>query len=339
MKLSPKVLESKVFQKIGVIDPSVIVGPAIGEDASIIDIGDNKVLVVHSDAISGSIEMLGWLAVHISANDIAVRGVKPRWFLISLFIPEKSNVINIVDKIMDQVDRAAKELGIMVVGGHTETTSGIDRPLAGTTMIGIGTKINVITTSGAREGDILIATKAIALEGTSILCTDFAKELIDRGIDRYILDRCSRFIEEVSVVREALALAEKGLATSMHDPTEGGIIGGVTEIAYASGKTIELWLNEIPMREETRIICNKLYIDPFRLISSGTLLATIPGDRVREAINLLKNMGIEVRAIGTVKNRDRCLVEVVMGNNKICLENVEVEDELFRLIRTYHTHQ
>ncbi|ADM27877.1 AIR synthase related protein domain protein [Ignisphaera aggregans DSM 17230] len=336
MKLSPSILESKIFRRIGVLDPSVIVGPAIGEDASIIDIGDDKVLVVHSDAISGSIEMLGWLAVHIAANDIAVRGVRPRWFLISLFIPETSDVISIVDKISDQIDRAAKELGIMVVGGHTETTTGIDRPLAGMTMIGIGHRNKIVTTSGAREGNILIATKAVALEGTSILCTDFAKELIDRGVDTHILERCARFIEEVSIVKEALALAEKGLVTSMHDPTEGGVIGGVTEIAYASNKTIELWLNEIPIREETRIICKKLGLDPLRLISSGTLLATVPRDRVEDAINLLKSIGIEARAIGVVKNRGRCLVEMLRDSNKICIEHVEVEDELFRLIKTYH---
>ncbi len=336
MKLSPSILESKIFRRIGILDPSVIVGPAIGEDASIIDIGDDKVLVVHSDAISGSIEMLGWLAVHIAANDIAVRGVRPRWFLISLFIPETDNVIDIVDKISDQIDRAAKELGIMVVGGHTETTTGIDRPLAGMTMIGIGHRNNIVTTSSAKEGDILIATKAIALEGTSILCTDFAKELIDRGVDIYILERCARFIEEVSIVKEALTLAEKGLVTSMHDPTEGGIIGGATEIAYASNKTIELWLNEIPIREETKIICKKLGLDPLRLISSGTLLATVPRDRVKDAIDLLKSIGIEARAIGVVKSRGRCLVEALTDSNRICIEHVEVEDELFRLIKTYH---
>lgn len=151
----------------------------MGEDAAIIDVGGGQVLVIHNDAITGAVKLLGWLAVHIVANDVAVRGAKPRWFLMSLFLPEGGE--ELVDEIMAQVDRAARELGMMVVGGHTETTPGLDRPIVGTTAVGLAPRDAYVTTSGARPGDYVVVTKGVGIEGTAILCTDFADLLRSRG--------------------------------------------------------------------------------------------------------------------------------------------------------------
>lgn len=327
-KIPPKIMEKIVYMKLGALDPSVLVGPAIGEDAAIIDLNDGRVLIVHNDAITGASEILGWLAVHIVANDIAVRGAKPRWFLMSLFLPEGSPE-NLLEEIMTQVDKAAKDLGIMVIGGHTETTSGIDRPIAGTTAMGIAEKNRVVTTSGARAGDYLIMTKTAAIEGTAILCTDFANILMEKGVDDNTLKRGSKFLMNVSVMREALILAEGGLATAMHDPTEGGLIGGVAELAYASRKTVEIWADKVPIAEETKIVTDALGIDALRLISSGSLIASIPQGKLDEAISALHRIGIKSTVIGRVKDYMGHLVEVIRDSSTTLLNDVYVADELF----------
>lgn len=332
-KVPPKIMERLVYRRLGTLDPNVLVGPAVGEDAAVIDIGGGMVLVAHNDAISGASSLLGWLAVHIAANDIAVMGARPRWFLISLFLPE-SSMEDLLDGIMAQVDSAAKELGIMVVGGHTEKTYGINRPLAGTTAIGLAERDKIVTSSGARSGDYLLMSKTAALEGTAILCTDFADALRSKGVSERILREGSRFLAKVSVVKEALALSERGLATAMHDPTEGGILGGVAEIAYASRKTIELWPEKIPVAEETKVIAKALHVDILRLISSGSLIATVPPGKIEEAIRTLNSLDINANIIGRVKEYTGHLVEIVGDSSITYLDDVYVTDEIFRLWET-----
>jgi len=329
-KVPPKIMEKLVYTKLGVLDSSVLVGPAVGEDAALIDLEDGRILVVHNDAITGASEFLGWLAVHIVSNDIAVRGARPRWFLMSLFLPETTSE-NFLEKIMSQVDKAAKELGIMVIGGHTEITSNLDRPIAGTTAIGIVEKDKAVTTSGAKTGDYVIMTKTAAVEGTAILCTDFADHLRNRGIDEETLKKGSMFLMRVSVMREAISLAEKGFATSMHDPTEGGILGGLAEIAYASRKTIELWADKVPVARETKLVTEALGIDPLKLISSGALVATIPSNSVNEALKNLQMLGVESTVIGKVCDYSGYLVKVIRNSSIDFVKDVYMPDELFRL--------
>jgi len=330
-KVPASILTKYVYTRLGVRDPSVVVGPAIGEDAAIIDLGDGRVLVVHNDAITGAVEFLGWLAVHIVCNDVAVRGAKPRWFLMSLFLPEESGE-RILDAVMDQVDRAAKELGVMVVGGHTEFTPGLDKPIVGTTAIGLTSVDRYVRTGGAREGDVIVMTKTAAIEGTAILSADFAEELRRRGVSVDVIERGREYLKNVSVVKEALLLAENRLATSMHDPTEGGILGGLAEMAYASGRTFVVWEERIPISRETLEISNALGVDPLRLISSGVLLATVPRDRAPEALRILEANGVKASVIGEVKEfTGSLLVLHRRGGRAEEVRDVHVEDELFRL--------
>jgi len=334
-KVPPMLLEKLVFNKLGSSDPAVIVGPAVGEDAAVIDLGGGVALVVHNDAITGASKLLGWLAVHIVANDVATRGAKPRWFLMSLFLPDRGEE-ELLAEIMFQVDAAAKELGMMVVGGHTETTPGLDRPIVGTTAIGVAALSKIVATRGARAGDYLILTKAAGIEGTAILCTDFASELEKRGVPRVVIERGARFVEKVSVVKEALALAERGLTTAMHDPTEGGVLGGVAELAYASGTTVELWADKVPVLEETKLAAEAVGVDVLRLISSGALLAAVPSDKVDQALQAVKLAGAEAAVVGRVKERSGCLVELVRSGRIERVEDVHVVDELFLLWERVH---
>ena len=334
-KLPPSLMEKYVYTRLGIKDPDVIVGPQIGEDSAVIDIGNGKVLVVHADGITGAIEFLGWLAVHIVSNDIAVTGARPRWYLSTLYLPENVTE-DVIDKITSQMDRAAKEIGVMIVGGHTEHTPKLERPLIATTAIGITDKSRFVRTGGARPGDKVIMTKVAAIEGTAILSTDFRGILIKKGVGENVLKSAASFLKDVSVVKEALALAERGLATSMHDPTEGGIIGGLSEIAYTSKTTLEVWEDKIPIASETLTICKALNVDPLRLISSGVLIATVPEDKVEEAIKVLEFNGIRAKVVGEVKRRSgNSLVILHRKNGVEKVSDVYVHDELVRLWNEY----
>jgi len=334
-KLPPEILKKFILSRVGVIDPSVIVGPSIGEDAAIIDIGDNKVLVAHVDPITGAVEFLGWLAVHIACNDVAVRGVKPRWLLPVLYLPENTD-LELIDKITAQVDNAAREVNAMVVGGHSEFTPGLTRPLISMTAIGISEKGKYITTSGARVGDVVLMTKTVGVEGTAILSTDFRDDLLRAGVPEDVIVRGKEFLKMVSVVKEALILSDAGIPTSMHDPTEGGLLGGLVEIAYASNKTLEVWEDRIPIAEETMLMTKALGIDPLKLISSGVLIATIPQERVEEAIKLLSQYGIKATVIGRVNNYSGHYVVLHRVDGRVeRVDELYVKDELISMWERY----
>ena len=334
-KLPPEILKKYILSRVGVVDPSVIVGPSIGEDAAVIDIGDSKVLVVHVDPITGAVEFLGWLAVHIACNDVAVRGVRPRWLLPVLYLPENAD-LDLIDKITTQIDTAAKEVNAMVVGGHSEFTSGLTRPLISMTALGITEKGRYVTTSGARVGDVVLMTKTVGVEGTAILSTDFRDALLRAGVPEDVIERGREFLKMISVVKEALILSDVGIPTSMHDPTEGGLIGGLVEIAYASNKTLEVWEGKIPIAEETALMTKALGLDPLRLISSGVLVATVPQERVEEAIKLLNQYGIKATVIGRVNEYSGHYVVIRREDGRVEeIDELHVKDELISMWERY----
>lgn len=331
VKLRVEVLARYVLSRVGSRDPSVLVGPAVGEDSAIIDLGGDFLLVAHVDPITGAVENIGWLSVHISSNDVAVRGARPRWLLPALYLPSWFSEREI-DRVTSQIDEAARELEAMIVGGHTEYTPGLDRPMVSMTALGLVEKGGLVVTGGAKVGDLVLMTKTAGIEGTSILATDFRGELEARGVPVHVIGKASKYIKLVSVVREALALAEERLANSMHDPTEGGLLGGLTEIAYASGKTIEVWEERIPISEETRLLCRAMNVDPLKLISSGVLVATIPESLAARAVEKLEKLGVNATVIGRVKGYEGYLVELHRrSGGRELYEEPYVEDELMKL--------
>lgn len=331
MKLKPEVLINLVLGRVGVRDPSVIIGPAIGEDSAIIDLGSSY-LVAHSDPITGAVADIGWLSVHVAGNDVAVRGARPRWFLPVILLPEGSP-LELIDSITAQIDVAVRELGAMVVGGHSEYAPGLDRPIISMTALGLVERDKLVLTGGAGVGDYVVMTKSVAVEGTSILAVDFEGELLEKGVPRWVIEKARGYSKMVSVIREAIELAENRYASSMHDPTEGGLIGGLTEVAYASRKTIEVWEERIPITEETKIICEALKVDPLKLISSGVLIATIPEGKVEEALRRLGKTGIKATVIGRVREFNGTLLKLRRRDGSMeTYENVLVEDELMRIV-------
>jgi len=219
-KVPPSTLLRAVYPYLGRKSRSLLIGPGIGRDATAIRYG-NKVLVFSTDPITGTATHIGRHSVHINANDIATVGARPIWYLCTILLPPDADEISL-RQIMVDVDNAAKGLGIAVVGGHTEVTPGLTRPIIAGFMIGETTKQGLLSSEGGREGDKVLLTKTAGLEGTAILATDYGNKLKD--LEPKTLDRARKFSEQISVVKEALTAARVKGVHAMHDPTEGGVL-------------------------------------------------------------------------------------------------------------------
>lgn len=296
-KVPSEILQRVIFTKLGMTDPDVLLGPSLGEDASVIRIGD-KVIIAATDPITGSISDVGWLAVHVNANDIATFGVLPRWFLATIMLPTETTTEQL-ETIMDQMDTASKILGIAVAGGHSEITDGIDRPIIVGFMIGLADQGNYVTSSGAKPGNSIIITKSIAYEGTSILATE-GEEYLTSKVGASVIAQAKTLRNKISVVAEGIAAFETGHVTAMHDPTEGGFSGGIHEICDASKVGFEIYKDAIPIDESTRAICNVLEIDPLELISSGCMIICCNEEHSTDVVNTIESRGVSARVVGKI---------------------------------------
>jgi hydrogenase maturation factor len=312
-KIPPRMLIKTVFKHLGVKSPNLILGPGIGEDAAIVATG-NKVVVLTTDPITGALENMGWLSVHVNANDVATRGVKPQWYLCSILLPERS-ANNLLSDIMRQIDRASKELHIAVIGGHSEVTPGLSRPVIVGFMIGATDRGRYVTSHGARPGDLLLLTKEAGIEGTAILATDLA-HLLKKGVGERTLVAARRLMRRISVVKDSQIAMSSGGVKAMHDPTEGGIINGVWELAEASKCGCVLDESKIPLNRETKMICSFLKIDPLKVMSSGALLIAAQPDKVRLMLSRFGKAGIRATIIGRLVRLDRGRV-IVKGSGRV----------------------
>jgi len=280
-KLPSDVLKDKVFSAFKFRREEVLVRPEIGEDCSVLDFGEYA-CVLSTDPITGTASEVGRLAVHISCNDVAADGVEPLGLLMTIMAPEETTVEEI-QEIATQAAEEAASLNVEIIGGHTEITSAVNRVVVSTTAIGRALKGKAVNSSGAKVGDKIIMTKWAGLEGTAILAYDLADRL-EGEIDNDVLTEARSFMRYISVVREGIIGGKMG-ASSMHDVTEGGVLGALWEIAEASQVGIRIYRDKIPVRKETQLICKELQLDPLKLISSGCMIITCKNsDEMLEAL-------------------------------------------------------
>lgn len=294
-KIPVNVLKGIIFKNLGFKREEVVLGPSVGFDGAVIDMGD-KSLAMSIDPITGAVERIGWLAVHINANDIATFGIEPAFFLSCILLPENATT-EIVRKISVQMDKAAKELKIAIIGGHCEVTPGLSSPLVVGCAIGITKKGNYVTSGGAKPGDKLILTKTVGIEGTAILAMEKEK-LLKEKLNIDIVNDAKNFYEKISVVKDAIVAFKTGGVNAMHDPTEGGLAGGIHEIADASNLGVKVFEEKIPVAKETLEICNFFEIDPLQLISSGALLIASERHSTEKILENLRAHKISASVIG-----------------------------------------
>jgi hydrogenase maturation factor len=305
-KLPLDILEGMLKTYIS-LDKRVIVGPSIGEDATAIEM-DEKYLLVKTDPITFVAEDIGTYTISINANDIATMGGKPRWFLATILLPEKSTTPELVEDIFQQLSSACKKIGVSLCGGHTEITVGMERPIVVGMMLGEVEKDGLVTTRGAKVGDDILLTKAIAIEATSIIAREKGEELIDVFGEEFV-KRCKEFIEDpgISVLRDADIAKQNAAIHSMHDPTEGGLATGLLEVAKAANIGLVIEEDSIPIIPECKTLCQHYNLNPLGLIASGTLLITLDPKDTNKVLKALKSEGISAKRIGKVLPKEEGL--------------------------------
>jgi hydrogenase maturation factor len=303
-KLPISTLE-RLLKKNKIKDPRVVVGPGIGEDAAVIDTGSPRYLIAKTDPITFTADQIGWYAVHINANDIATKGARPLWYLATLLLPEEETTDDLAKKIFQDTMEACKSIGVSLIGGHTEITFGLTRPIVVGQMLGEVDKDKLVRANGAKTGDAIILTKRIAIEGTAIIAREHADEII-QILPEETLRRCRKFMYQpgISVLKEALAAAECGAVHAMHDPTEGGLATALHEVAWAAGIGLLVRAEAVPIFPETQAICNHYHLDPMGLIASGALLIILPANEADKVLARLRSDGVEATVIGEVRKKN-----------------------------------
>ena len=320
---------AKFLNKYAANDPRLIVGGSIGEDATVIEMGD-RYLVTKTDPITFATDEVGWYAVNINANDIACTGATPRWFLATLLLPENKSTPELVDTILGQIHSACGDLGIALAGGHTEITYGLDRPLVIGQMLGEVSPDKMVTTSGVQVGDDLILTKGIAIEATAIIAAEKRTQLLE-CFDGESLNHYANFLHDpgISVVKDATIAIAAGGVHALHDPTEGGVATGLHELAIAGGVGLEIFENQLPYLPETLALCNHFGLDPLGIIASGALLITADPTYTPAIVDQLEQTGIKASVIGRVQPAENGRL-LVRENNSRPLPTF-ARDEITRL--------
>ena len=296
----PLDLLSRLLDEIEVCDPRVVLGARAGEDAALIDFGDCY-LVAKTDPITFATDLIGWYMVQVNANDIAVMGGTPRWLMTTLLLPEDTSESD-VERIFSQVREACDALNITLIGGHTEITYDLPRPIAVGAMLGEVPKERAVLTSGARPGDSIVMTKAIAVEGTSILAREACGRPVGaRSRPGHHRPRQRPPLHPRHQRRPRGDYCLRHRRRSCHARSyRGGLSGGLVEMAAAANVGLLIDMDAIPILPECREICDALGLDPLGLIASGSLLAALPPDDVPKLVNALAREGIPAHEIGKV---------------------------------------
>jgi hydrogenase maturation factor len=297
-KLPPALL-SRLLKHAPVDDPRVLLGPGTGLDCAVVDMGES-LLVYNSDPITLAADDMGWYLVQVNANDIATTGAEPRWMMLTILLPERTTGAALVEGLAQQVFDACRALKIAVIGGHTEITYGLDRPILVATMIGEVARGRLVTPRGVQPGNRLLLTKGIPIEATSILAREFADELRGALNEEEIL-RARGFLHDpgISVVRDAAIAIRAGAVTAMHDPTEGGLSMALWELAEASGRSLHVNLASVPIAPLAARACRALGVDPLAAIASGALLLAVSADDAPSIRHALESASIVCAEIGS----------------------------------------
>jgi len=315
-KLDNDDLERLILKKFRRVRPEALSAPAIGQDCAVLALKNDLVVLSCDPITSAGSAHLGRLSVHVNCNDAAAAGAEPVGLLVTLLLPPTSTLEE-AGRIADDLSAAAQLAGVDVLGGHTEVTDAVTRPVTSVAVVARQARGSAL--SGMRPGDEIVQTKSAAVEGTAILAEDYPQLLGE--IPAETLERARSFSGKLSVIPESRLAMQMG-AHAMHDVTEGGVLGAVWELAYAGGCSADVFSKKIPVRPETAALCGALGLDPLRLLGSGSLLIAIEnGDAL---IKLLASRGIEAAVIG------RAIPGSVSYLDGVAMEEPHA-DEIYRL--------
>jgi hydrogenase expression/formation protein HypE len=305
----------------------VIVGPKVGQDTAIIDMGE-KYLVVKSDPITFATDEIGYYVVNINTNDIVTSGAIPKWFQSVILLPETDTSEPMVEKIFADIHSECQKLGIEVIGGHTEVTFGLERPIVIGTLFGEVAKEKLVTTMGGKPGDALLITKGIVIEGAAIIAHEKEKELLEQNFDLKLIEMGKKLLHNpgIGVAKEASLIHSKFHVHAMHDPTEGGLAMGIIELARNSNCGAIVDINKIPFVPGSKELCEHFGLNPLGTITSGTLLIAAPEEIGLQIIDYLAKYNIKVAIIGNLTEKQEEFILITEENKKIALEFSEIDE-------------
>lgn len=324
-KVPENVLKRSVFKKLTIKRPEVLTHAGVGEDCAVLAPSADA-LVLSTDPITGTAKDIGSLAFHVTANDIASSGAELIGILLTIIFPPGSTEEELKD-IMKDIAGLASRYEVEILGGHTEVSAAVTQTLVSVTGVGKVRQEQVITTGGLKAGQDIVVTKWVGLEGSAILAAEKEEELL-RRLPPELVETARGFSSLLSVLPESRIAMENGVS-AMHDVTEGGIFGALWEMAAASGVGLEADIRKIPIRQETIEICEVFDINPYMLISSGSML--IGTDHGSQLVDALKRAGIHSAVIGrAMEGNDRVILN---GDERRFLSPPET-DELFRALQS-----
>lgn len=323
-KISESVLKRSVLKQIKKRREEVILGAAVGEDCTALDIPADELVVMSVDPITGAEKDIGKLAVNVTVNDLASAGAEPVGLMLSILLPVGFEEQELKE-MMASIDAECEKLGVEIMGGHTEITGVVTQPVITVAGVGRAHKNRLIATQNVQPGNDIVATKWIALEGTSIIAKEKREELLKKFAPSFV-DAAASFSDYISVYKDSRIALANGV-TAMHDVTEGGIFGALWEMAEGSMVGLDIDLKSIPIRQESVEICNFYDINPYLLISSGCML--MAAENGYDLVRALKQQGIEAAVIGKATD----------GNDRIIRNGEEVRyleppkpDELYKVV-------
>ncbi|HSN76168.1 MAG TPA: AIR synthase family protein [Anaerolineae bacterium] len=295
----PNALLDRLLHRFTSTDPRLVVGPQMGVDAAVIDMGATY-LVAKTDPITFATDAIGWYAVNVNANDIAVMGATPRWFMATVLLPAGQATPALAEAIYAQIAAACADLGVALAGGHTEITVGLDRPIVSGTMLGEVAPDRLVRSSGVQPGDDLVLVGRVPIEGPALIAREKEADLLARGFDPAPLRRAQDFLHTpgISVVRSARLAVEAAAVHAMHDPTEGGLATGIWEMAQASGVGLAVDFDAVFVAPESQALCDIYGLDPLGVIASGALLVALPPDQTGRLLAAFEQVQMPAQVIG-----------------------------------------
>lgn len=303
-KVPENVLKRSILKQIQTKREEVLIGAGVGEDCAVLSLKEDEVFVLSTDPITAAADHIGRLAVLASTNDLAASGAEPIGIMVSALLPEETQEPQLRE-MMRQMEEICSKLQIQLAGGHTEITKAVNQPILTVTGIGKAKKDRFVTTNGAKAGQDIVITKWIALEGTSIIAHAKEAELLTK-YRAELVEEAKSFERFLSVIPEAATAVRSGVS-AMHDVTEGGIFGALWELAESAGVGLEIEWKKIPVKQETIEICEFFGINPYELISGGSML--IVTDNGHDLVKALEREGIAAAVIGkTTSGNDRVVI-------------------------------
>lgn len=320
----PAALLSKLLTRLPTTAPNLLLGPAVGEDAAVIDFAaqegrprnpDDLLLVAKSDPITFATDEIGYYAVNVCANDLAVTGATPLFYMPTLLLPVMNTNTDAAIRIFDQLGNACRELNITVAGGHTEVTHAVQQPVLAGTMLGQVPRSQWVSSGGCQPGDVVLLAGSIPVEGVSIIARQMRTELLSLGWIKHDLERAAQALHNpgISVLKAAHIAARSGFATAMHDPTEGGLINGLFELTLAADAGIEIDLDAIPLLPGAVELCAAFGLDPLGVIASGALVVTTAPQHVDILLQRWQEKGYSGTPIGKILPKEKGLVAYQNG--------------------------